>query len=98
MGGRPAERCRSEALFLTEKARSSAISIGVPRTVEAPRMRSRRVVVGIRLGIRVDYVHNTRQPASRAPAYFPKRYKGIATPAPSCTGVNPHLPRRAAVV
>src|SRR5258705_13944329 len=29
MGGRPADRCKSEALFLTEKARSSAISIWV---------------------------------------------------------------------
>jgi hypothetical protein len=27
MGGKPAERCKSEALFLTPKARSSAISI-----------------------------------------------------------------------
>src|SRR5215216_3178640 len=37
MGGSPADRCRSEALFLTEKARSSEISIFVLSLTEAPR-------------------------------------------------------------
>ena len=34
IGGRPADRCRSEALFLTAKARSSVMSIYNPRKGE----------------------------------------------------------------
>src|SRR5690606_7908937 len=36
IGGRPADRCRSEALFLTAKASSSAMSIALPRSAGAP--------------------------------------------------------------
>src|SRR5690349_16375308 len=73
MGGRPADRCRSDALFLTENARSSAISIYVlPRTaVEVPTMNDwcsgtphgqygRRPPRGVNRGFRGDHEVATR--------------------------------------
>src|SRR5262245_49498416 len=40
IGGRPDDRCRSEALFLTTKASNSVRSITIPRSSNAQSMRS----------------------------------------------------------
>src|SRR5437762_14056984 len=54
MGGMPADKCRSEALFLTENARSSAISTIIPSRVERlrPEFFSRRALTRCRANFR----------------------------------------------
>src|SRR5260221_12489451 len=77
MGGRPEDRCRSEALFLTTKARSSEISTIIPFNVRPERnpergpqqMKEREVLRLPRSHRRADYSLNTLEPASRPPAY-----------------------------
>src|SRR5689334_16956061 len=77
IGGSPAERWRSEALFLTEKARSSAMSI---LSIPCRRGAAEGVAdgdVGLRLESRIDYVLIRRFPASVAPEHFFRTNKGI---------------------
>ena len=46
IGGNPAERCKSEALFLTEKASNSDISIIIPVGFQVARGRSLQASAG----------------------------------------------------
>src|SRR2546425_8723204 len=77
MGGRPEDRCRSEALFLTTKARSSEISTIIPFNVRPERnpkqgpkqMKEREFSGPPRSHRRADYVLNTLELASREPAH-----------------------------
>src|SRR5260370_17750374 len=76
MGGRPEDRCRSEALFLTTKARSSEISTIIPFNVRPEpnrergpkQMKEREFSDPPRLHRR-DYVLNTLELASREAAH-----------------------------
>src|SRR5437879_3617571 len=77
MGGRPEDRCRSEALFLTTKARSSEISTIIPFNVRPERvpklgpkqMKEREFSGPPRSHRRADYVLNTLELASREAAH-----------------------------
>src|SRR3979411_304360 len=77
IGGRPADRCRSEALFLTTKARSSEISTIIPFNVRPERtpkqgpkqMKEREFSGPPRSHRRADYVLNTLELASREAAH-----------------------------
>src|SRR2546429_3543727 len=77
MGGRPEDRCRSEALFLTTKARSSEISTIIPFNVRPERnpkqgpkqMKEREFSGAPRSHRRADYVLNTLELASREAAH-----------------------------
>src|SRR5256885_426698 len=77
MGGRPEDRCRSEALFLTTKARSSEISTIIPFNVRPGRnpkqgpkqMKEREFSGPPRSHRRADYVLNTLELASREAAH-----------------------------
>src|SRR6266849_2056663 len=77
MGGRPEDRCRSEALFLTTKARSSEISTIIPFNVRPERnrkqgpkqMKEREFSGPLRSHRRADYVLNTLELASREAAH-----------------------------
>src|SRR5260221_13200086 len=77
MGGSPEDRCRSEALFLTTKARSSEISTIIPLNVRPephpePRpkqMKERDFPGPPRLHRRADYVLNCSELASRETAH-----------------------------
>src|SRR5882672_12278693 len=77
MGGRPEDRCRSEALFLTTKARSSEISTIIPFNVRPERnpkqgpkqMKEREFSGPPRSHCRADYVLNTLELASREAAH-----------------------------
>src|SRR2546427_5858593 len=77
MGGRPEDRCRSEALFLTTKARSSEISTIIPFNVRPERnpeqgpkqMKEREFSGPPRSHRRADYVLNTLELASRGAAH-----------------------------
>src|SRR5467141_2575529 len=77
MGGSPEDKCRSEALFLTTKARSSEISTIIPLNVRPephpePRpkqMKERDFPGPPRLHRRADYVLNCRELASRETAH-----------------------------
>src|SRR2546422_3972499 len=77
MGGRPEDRCRSEALFLTTKARSSEISTIIPFNVRPERnpkqgpkqMKEREFSGSPRSHRRADYVLNTLELASREAAH-----------------------------
>src|SRR5260221_5336207 len=77
IGGSPEDRCRSEALFLTTKARSSEISTIIPLNVRPephpePRpkqMKERDFPGPPRLHRRADYVLNCSELASRETAH-----------------------------
>ena len=75
IGGRPADRCRSDALFLTTKASSSEISIyNCSMLSDAPGETATDRVGAIRRRLPAftpapNYVHNREQLASRARAY-----------------------------
>src|SRR5438477_571404 len=76
MGGRPEDRCRSEALFLTTKARSSEISTIIPFNVrpernpkDGPKQMKEREFSRPRSHRRADYVLNTLELASREAAH-----------------------------
>src|SRR5256885_7570108 len=77
MGGRPEDRCRSEALFLTTKARSSEISTIIPFNVRPERnpkqgpkqMKEREFSGPPRSHRRADYVLNPLELASREAAH-----------------------------
>src|SRR2546428_8624915 len=77
MGGRPEDRCRSEALFLTTKARSSEISTIIPFNVRPERnpkqgpkqMKEREFSGPPRSHRRADYVLYTLELASREAAH-----------------------------
>src|SRR3989442_10828398 len=77
MGGRPEDRCRSEVLFLTTKARSSEISTIIPFNVRPERnpeqgpkqMKEREFSGPPRSHRRADYVLNTLELASREAAH-----------------------------
>src|SRR6476659_10791224 len=79
IGGKPDERCRSDALFFTENASSSAMSIDV-LSLEGvwPRLGARFGGLECALKIPPDYVHNRRQPASRAATHFRSVTRGYA--------------------
>src|SRR5213593_3858229 len=75
MGGRPDDRCRSEALFLTTKARSSEITTIIPFNVrpernpkQGPKQMKEREF-SPRSHRRADYVLNTLELASREAAH-----------------------------
>src|SRR5258708_6084501 len=78
MGGRPEDRCRSEALFLTTKASSSEISTIIPfnarpgsRPDDRPKQMKARGffrLAALRTA-RADYVLNTLELASRETAH-----------------------------
>src|SRR3972149_7019358 len=70
MGGRPEERCRSEALFLTTKASSSVRSITILPVVAGHEENSRSVSG--------NYGNNYRQPASRERPHRARRGGGAA--------------------
>src|SRR2546423_3807556 len=76
MGGRPEDRCRSEALFLTTKARSSEISTIIPFNVrpernpkDGPKQMKEREFSRPRSHRRADYVLNALEPPSREAAH-----------------------------
>src|SRR5258706_16079446 len=77
MGGSPEDKCRSEALFLTTKARSSEISTIIPLNVRPephpdPRpkqMKERDFPGPPRSHCRADYVLNCSELASRETAH-----------------------------
>src|SRR5438445_1989704 len=108
MGGSPAERCRSEALFLTANAKSSAMSIynlGSDTTFPQgpPRSRLRAKVVSdptfVRRqaqdggGTRVQAVDYTR-PAMPASSDYEPRREGVASrPLPDRTRGPARRPR-----
>src|ERR1700704_2966582 len=78
MGGRPEDRCRSEALFLTTKARSSEISTIIPFLSVRPephpeprpkQMKERDFPGPSRLVRRTDYFLNCGELASRETAH-----------------------------
>src|SRR5258708_6977199 len=77
MGGSPEDRCRSEALFLTTKARSSEIANIIPFNVRpernperGPKEMKEREFLGLpRSHRRADYVLNTLELASREAAH-----------------------------
>src|SRR6266853_942989 len=88
MGGRPEDRCRSEALFLTTKARSSEISTIIPFNVRpernperGPKQMKEREFLGLpRSHRRADYVLNTLELASREAAHRIRDPGGGQTP------------------
>src|SRR5258708_10807553 len=77
IGGSPEDRCRSEALFLTTKARSSEISTIIPLNVRPERhpeprpkqMKERDFPGPPRSHRRADYVLNCSELASRETAH-----------------------------
>src|SRR5438445_3602307 len=88
MGGSPAERCRSEALFLSANAKSSAMSIynlGSDTAFQPgpPRSQLRAKVVAdptfaSRDGKRIQAVDHTR-PAMPASSNYEPRREGVAS-------------------
>src|SRR5438552_3968546 len=94
MGGRPEDRCRSEALFLTTKARSSEISTIIPFNVRPERnpergpkqMKEREFSGPPRSHRRADYVLNTLELASREAAHRIRDPGGGQAPRIGATG------------
>src|SRR5882672_5411002 len=86
MGGSPEDRCRSEALFLTTKARSSEISTIIPLNVRPgphpepgpKQMKEREFSAPPRSHRRADYVLNTLELASRQTPHRKRGRRGRA--------------------